>query len=345
MNHVLLVICALAVQMATAVAFAADPNDKVDLKKLVVKGTVPGPDLWRVSNGQNELWILGTLSPLPKRMKWNSLPIELVIQSSQAIMLPPSITFDFDDLGFFKKLSLAKSAIGITKNPEKEKLIDLVPHDVYQRWLRLKKKYLGRNKGVEKKRPLFAGHQLFKKALKKNGLTQDTKIAKKLLKVAKKHQVSVINPQLKLKLTDPKSIAKQFKKTAIDDISCFDKTLNRIETDLPTMKKRALAWSYGDVKTIQSLPYDSQDIACQTAFLNSSIAQDMGLEESRIRLQNIWLNHAKTALETHRSTFAIIPISHLLKEQGVLFELESANYQIEPPSTLTEEAVEISEAK
>ncbi len=341
----MILLSVIAFQMATVVAGAVEQHEGVDLKKLVVKGTVPGPDLWRVSNGENELWILGTLSPLPKKMKWNAQPIEAVISSSNAFMLPPSISFDLDDLGFFKKMSLAKSAIGITKNPEKEKLVDVLPKDIYARWLTLKTMYMGRNKGVEKKRPIFAGHQLFKKALKKNGLTEDTKILKKLLKVAKKHQVSVINPQLKLKLEDPKSIAKQFKKTAIDDINCFDKTLNRIETDLPTMKKRALAWSYGDVKTIKSLPYDSQDSACQSAFLDSTVAHDMGLKESQIRLQNIWLNHVKRALETHRSTFAIMPISYLLKGQGVLDELEAANYQIEPPSTLTEEPVEKSEAK
>ena len=340
MRIILFLLLLVNTQLSLSVAETVKETESIDLKKLVVKGTVPGPDLWRITDGNNELWILGTLSPLPKKMKWNSKPVEEIIKSSQAFMMPPSLFFSLKDIGFFKKLSLAKSAIGIKKNPEKEKLIDVLPEGIYSRWLVLKKKYIGNSKRIEKQRPIFAGHKLFNEALDETGLTKKTGITKKLLKVAKKNKISVIRPQVEVSLSDPKSAAKKFKKTELDDVTCFSKTLERIETDLPTMKARAVAWSYGDVKTIQGLPYVANDSACHSAVFNSSIGQDLGLNDSQSRLQSVWLDHAKSALQTNKSTFAIMPISYLLNEEGILFELESAGYQIEVPSTLIDDSMD-----
>ena len=213
MRLLFLLVMALQLQSMSTPLHAKNKSNSVALKKIVVLGTVPGPDLWKVSNGENVLWILGTLSPLPKKMDWNSKPIEEVIQSSQAFLLPPIFTISLDkNLGFFKKLSLVKSVIGIKKNPEKQKLIDIVPADLYTRWLVLKKKYMGNNKGIEKTRPIFASEKLFNKALKKTGLTRKTGITKKLKKVAKKNKLELIQPKVGIDLNKPKSILKKFKK-------------------------------------------------------------------------------------------------------------------------------------
>ncbi len=340
MRVLFLIFCSFVFQFTSAATQAAERSTSIDLKKLVVEGTVPGPDLWRVTDGKNELWILGTLSPLPKKMKWNSKPIEELIKSSQALMLPPSFFFSLEGVGFFKKLSLAKSAIGIKKSPNKEKLVDVLPEEVYQRWLLLKKKYIGNSKSIEKQRPIFASRKLFDKALGKTGLTRKTGITKKLTKVAKKNDIKIMRPSIKIELDDPKASIKTFKKSTMDDIQCFSKTLERIETDLMTMSTRAKAWSYGDVKTIKALPYVENDSICNTTVLESSVGQDLGLDETRAQLKTQWLTMAQTALQENKTTFAILPISFLLKEQGVLSELAAVGYQIEEPSTLIEEPID-----
>lgn len=67
-----------------------------DLETLVVTGVQPGPGLWRVSHEGNVLWILGTVSPLPAKMKWESAEVEAVIADSQQVLLPPSVTMTAD---------------------------------------------------------------------------------------------------------------------------------------------------------------------------------------------------------------------------------------------------------
>jgi len=303
-------------------------EEVIAIDSVVVYGIQKGPGLWKVSNGENTLWILGTLSPLPKRMKWESLEVEMVINDSQAYLVPPSVTAD---IGFFQGLSLATSAIGIKKNPDKKKLKDVVPAEIYARWLVLKKKYLGRNSKIEKSRPIFASSKLFDKAITKIGLTHNTKIEKKVRKLAKKSKLKFIRPTIKIDLNEPKSAIKKFKKTDISDLECFYKTLERLEGDLNIMRLRANAWARGDVTELKQLTFVNQNKSCISAILSNDIAKDMGIEDIQQRLRNLWLKNAKDALNTNKSTFAILPISSLLSENSYLKSLAEFGFQIKDP--------------
>src|SRR5688572_25206750 len=46
----------------------------------------PGPRLWRVNSGNHTLWILGTQTPLPQRMKWRSAEVEAAIAASNEVL-------------------------------------------------------------------------------------------------------------------------------------------------------------------------------------------------------------------------------------------------------------------
>lgn len=320
----------LPFQMMSSLVDAKNNPDSVALKKLVVVGTVPGPDLWKVSAGENVLWILGTLSPLPKKMDWNSAPVAQVIESSQAFLLTPTVR---TELGFFKKLSLATSVIGIKKNPNKQKLKDVLPIDLYRRWLLLKQKYMGNSQGIEKTRPIYASQKLLDKALGETGLKRDTGITKKLKKVAKTHNIELIQPEILIDLQQPKAALKKFKKSAMNDLECFTKTMERIETDLDAMQTRAVAWSYGDVATIKSLPFVDDTQACSAALLNSELAQDIGITDIRSRLRTVWINAAKTALKKNKSTFAVWPIAQLLSNESILTDFAAAGFTVDTPSS------------
>ncbi len=304
------------------------PKNVVSLEKIVVFGIRPGPKLWKVSKGEHVLWVMGTLNYLPKHMKWYSSHVSEVIAQSQAFLLPPGVTAE---IGFFKGLSLATSAIGIKKNPDKKKLINVVPAKDYARWLALKEKYIGRDRGVEKLRPIFAAMKLFDKAIKKVGLVDDTKVEKKVRKLAKKNKLEFIKPFLTIDLNKPKAALKKFKKTEISDLECFTKTLTRTETDLILMKQRAYAWADGDISQLKALAFSGQNKACTSALLNNEIAQDVGMVDLPVRLRKIWLEKAEEALTKHNSSFAIMPVYHLLGENSYLNDLAKRGYTITAP--------------
>ena len=72
-------------QAATSPA-SADAPPITDLATMVVSGAQPGPGMWKVSKGDHVLWILGTLSPLPKKMEWVSGDVEDVIAQAQEVI-------------------------------------------------------------------------------------------------------------------------------------------------------------------------------------------------------------------------------------------------------------------
>jgi uncharacterized protein YbaP (TraB family) len=284
--------------------------------------------MWKVTKGENTLWILGTLSPLPKKMVWESLQVEMVLHDSQAYLLPPSVTAD---VGFFQGISLASSAIGIKKNPGKKKLKDVLPDDIYARWLVLKEKYLGNNRKIEKSRPIFAAAKLFDKAINKIGLTYNTKVEKKVRKPAKKNKLEFIRPTLKIELNKPKAALKKFKKSDISDQECFIKTLDRLEGDINNMRLRANAWAMGNIAKLQELTFPDQNKSCTSAILNNDIAKDVGMDNIKERVRMLWLEKAKESLNANKSTFAILSISNLLSEDGYLDSLAAEGYLIKSP--------------
>ena len=298
------------------------------VEEVIAYGVRPGPELWKVTNGENALWIMGTLSPLPKKMTWHSELVEAVIEDSQAYLLPPSVSAD---VGFFQGLSLATSTIGIKKNPNKQKLKDILPTDIYTRWLVLKKKYLGKNKSIEKTRPIFASGKLFDKAISKIGLTYNTKVGKKITKMAKKNKLEFISPTIKIDLNKSKSAIKKFKKSQISDLDCFVKTLDTLETDLKAMHSRAHAWAAGEVSKLKALQINNQNKACTSAILDNEIAKDMGILDIRSRLRQTWIDEASKTLTNNKSTFAILPISTLLDNENVLNILIEKGYTVEVP--------------
>lgn len=309
-------------------ATSSDNQTNYEIEEVVAIGIRPGPELWKVSNGENELWILGTLSPLPKKMIWHTQIVEEILKDSQVLILPPAVTAK---IGFFQSISLAASAIGIKKNPKKQKLKDLMPAELYARWSVLKKKYIGKDRGIEKIRPIFASEELFQKAIKKIGLKSETGINKKVRKMAKKNKLELISPKITLDLNKPKAAMKKFKKSELSDLECFTKIIERIEIDLESMRLRAFAWAYGDITKIKNLPYPDDDNTCTNVILNSDIARDVGVTNIRSRLRAIWIEEAKKALTHNKSTFALLPIRNLLSENNYLNDLSALGYVITVP--------------
>lgn len=167
----LLILSPLAAGAQAAAPTAAVELPEVrDLAPIVVSGVQPGPGMWRVSRDGRVLHLLGTLSPLPRDIDWISRDVEAVIAQSQEVLQPPSVAVD-SGVGMFRSVLLIPSALKARRNPDGKILDEVVPADDYARWSALKARYIGRNKGVEKWRPIFAARELCQAAIWKSGLS------------------------------------------------------------------------------------------------------------------------------------------------------------------------------
>jgi uncharacterized protein YbaP (TraB family) len=317
-------------------AFAAEdaataPMGTRVLDTVVVSGELPGPGLWKVSKGDHVMWVLGALTPTPRRMVWQSKAVESVIADADAVLLHPTASLRLGKGGIFGGLFLLPSLMGARKSADERELKEVLPPELYARWTLLRDRYLGRARAVEKRRPIFAVYALYEKATEKSGLSHEPFVGKVVRKAAKRHGIELIQPKIELVLENPRSTIKAFKQSELDDLECFARTLQHLEQDLETMKDRANAWATGDVALMQSLPYTDQSKACIDAILQNSAVQGSGLTDLPERLQNEWLTAAEAALAKHAQVFALLPMNELIEADGYLALLRAKGYAVEAP--------------
>lgn len=299
-------------------------NPAID--EVLVTGERPGPGMWHISKDGHDLWVLATLRPLPKNMTWRSVLVEQRIASSQEVLSPPDVDVD---VGFFRGITLIPALLRARKSPDGRTLEEILPHDLYIRWLALRVKYLGSYD--EHKRPILAAIDLFESALNQSGLTDNTGVWSTVEKAAKKDHVPVQPVQLKIKLQDAKGAVHDLGNIPQGaEIDCFAKTVERLEVDLQPMRQRANFWSLGDIQGLRSLPYPDGEGACLNAFLAVPQFRDQ-YESARSRLQDLWLSSAKTALANNASSFAVLPITALLKDDGAIDRLKQQGYEVQEP--------------
>ncbi len=54
---------------------------------VVVLGERTGPGLWHVHRGAAQVWILGSMSPLPRGITWRSKQVEQVLDGSSRVLV------------------------------------------------------------------------------------------------------------------------------------------------------------------------------------------------------------------------------------------------------------------
>jgi hypothetical protein len=322
-----LVLLACGTELASAVEEPSPPIEEV-----LVTGQQPGPGLWKVTRPadgtDHVLWILGSYGPLPKKLGWRSAELEAALAESQAVIAPVSMRASVGPLG---GVTLLPSLVGLRRNPDDARLEDVLPAELYARWLSLKQRYIGKDADIETWRPIFAAQELYEKALRKSGLEPFGVVWPAVEKLARKAKVKIVEPEVTVRIDKPRAAIKEFKQAPLDDVECFAKTLERLESDLDLMKVRANAWATGDVEKLRALAPVDNASACIAVALNAQVMQDRGYTDWPARRAAAWLDAVEVALADNRSTVAVLSIDQILKPDGFVAQLRARGYVIEDP--------------
>ena len=317
------------------------PAGDEPLEEVVVTGEFPGPGMWKVRRPDDPaghtLWIIGDPPPLPKRMKWKSSKVEAVVRSAQQVLRDSSVDMEADEkIGVFRGLTLLPAILKARKNPDEATLKDLLPPDLYVRWERQKKLYLGNESGVESWRPIFAANKLRKAAFDELNLRENGMVWDVVGKIAEKGKIPVKTPQLKFvfKRSELRDKIKEFSRESLSDVECFATTLQLTEAlaDRDTENARAHAWATADINTLAQLPVlPAPYLPCIAAVMSSQVAREMIPADIREQLYALWVDTARQSLATNQTTFAIVPLVKLTHKDGYLARLKAKGYEIEAP--------------
>lgn len=305
------------------------PAKPVDLQTVTVRGAQPGPALWEVRKGDHVLWVLGTISPLPKYATWQWTQLEQALGKSSEMLEAPSARLKMPP-SLFSRLALQPAA---RLNSGGATLERILPADMYQRWRVLRHEYLHDDDAYEYQRPIIVAEQLFTKALDAHGLTGDTDVEDIVEKLARKHgtrQVPVRYELVIRKVPKPNGGADSDQQQGI---ACLDETMQIIEHDMPKLTQRANAWATGDTATLQKLMENSRE-PCVVSAINGDFEHQLNVTDLPQRINAAWVKEADLALTRNRRTVAVLTMEQLTSPTGYLATLRSMGYLVQPPADL-----------
>jgi hypothetical protein len=324
---------AAVLSLGAATAQTSDDGRLEELEEVVVTGRMPGPPLWKVSNGANTLWILPLIDAYPRQMEWQSARVEQLIAQSQEYIDRPRALRGIATMNPLALVRAARSMNRSTRLPEGTTLEDVLPADLYQRFVALKSRYVPRDRDIERLTPMAAARVLQESVLEREGLElmlynridSPPVIASQVNRWVKRNK--------RIRRTTPThartnrvsygefgTIGKVLKEASESteftawEAACFEKFLAYFESGIEPVKRRANAWAQGHTSDLVNptplfggsnacrnppvLAADSTALAKlrkQNAALAESLADD-GVESVRISKER-WLSAAEAALE------------------------------------------------
>jgi uncharacterized protein YbaP (TraB family) len=305
-------------------------------EEVVVTGEQPGPQLWRATRDGRTLWILGTVSEKPADITWHAKQVAAVLDDTQLVIdqqlqgttWPANLEIKLDTISPFKKMSMGRKLSELRNEHAPPPLRDVLPAPLYERFARLKRKYLPEHTRIESQRPRIAASTLYSAAVAANGLTTQALIHETVHRLARKRRVKVTEITLEIEV-DPETllaINKEFNQIPLAaELACLEDTIERIETDLPSVTARANAWAVGDVNALRELPFLTRE-SCDTVRFGAP-----RWSELHSRLENHWLDSIEAAVTKNSSTLVLLDMSELLQPDGLLAALISRGFSVEGP--------------
>jgi uncharacterized protein YbaP (TraB family) len=292
-------------------------------EEVVVEGRHEGPRMWIVRKGNHTLWILGTISPLPKKMVWQPDAVQEVLRNVQEVVPAwPAYTIGVNPI---TALRVYIEWRHLQKPPDHMPLKEALPPELYARVAALKARYDPNDNKLEEMRPMLAARQLLLRVFDASGLAVHNEVQQQVLRLARTQGVRV--HQDKLRIEDPVKVLKDVEATPLSgEVACLDAVVTLLETDLAPMQAKARAWALGDVETLRRLPHSDDRTACVAAVSTSERVRKL-----ITRALDAWLIAIEDSLTRNPGTLAVQSMDRLLGDDGGLAALRAKGYLVEGP--------------
>jgi uncharacterized protein YbaP (TraB family) len=296
----------------------ADQAPAQVLDDLVVTGERPGPGLWHVHRGGAQMWIMGSMSPLPKGITWRSKQVEQLLGSTNQVLVQKPF-----EIGIARILWLLITEHSVLMLTGGKRLKDVLPAELHARFATQRAKYTGDPNKWERFRPLIAAAFLQQAAFHQVGLSTRVDLGAAMRSLAKKHHVEVEE----IKIAGVSDVMEALKTLPpATENACVAASLVTVESDLPRLVDRALAWADGNVERIEKLREPAEVDACRAA-----LDAGVGAADLIARMRRTWLSAIETHLQDREVTVAVVNIDMLLEPGGLLDELRAKGYEVDAP--------------
>jgi len=300
-----------------------------------VQGEAGRPQIWLYRRGDKQVWILGSVTTIPRNTAFDASEIARKISDSSTVVGAPGQAIG-ENIGLFRALTLWGSVHKEKFNKGDARLSDLLPAATYAHWQSLKSKLLGSNDGTERLRPMYAAYELFKAASKQMDFSDISPASAAVRDTARKLGRDVVDGRFHLPVSDARVTVAAFEVSRADDIACLERTMTAIDELLPNVLRLRDAWATGDMPTLEeSTKHDTTVNYCWAMLTNQAIAKNEGVSDLQSAMDQSWLQAVNTALTKGNSVFTVLPAADLIAGRGPAALLLRDGFVLEEPAEIS----------
>ena len=305
-----------ALALSSMACHADQPPSVMD--ELIVTGERTGPGMWHVRHDAAQVWILGSMSPLPKGITWRATEVEKVLDGTSQVLVQKPF-----EIGIARILWLLITERSVLMVRGGKRLKDVLPADLHARYAAQRAKYTDDPDKWERFRPLIAAAFLQQAAFHQVGLSTRLDLGAAVRSLAKKRHVRV--EEIKIAGVSDVMDALKSLPPATENI-CVDASLVTVERDLPRLLDRAQAWASGNVERIEKLREPAEVDACRAA-----LDTGVGAADLIARIRRTWLGTIEKYLQGAGVTLVVVNMDLLLEPGGLLDQLREKGYPVDAP--------------
>ncbi|MDE2112772.1 MAG: TraB/GumN family protein [Alphaproteobacteria bacterium] len=312
------IVVAMSLLLLSASSVAEDrppPVDDWTNEVVVVRAQQSGPAFWHLSRGDSEIWILGTLGPMPEKLGWDTTQLAQVIDGARVVLMPPEASANIFEIGWF--LLTNSSVLSI---PEGKTLEETLPPDLRARFVAARESIKRGADRYEDDPPVVAALKLENDFSKANELSWDEP-RQTVEKTARKAHVKVRN------IADYSALAmvKEFLRLPPEaGRACLENAVSDVEIRSVHAVPAADAWAVGDVKGIKANYSPGNLEKCAKLTVSFSKLYERGVNDSLAAIDDALAKPGKTVM--------LVDIGSLLRNTGVAEKLRAHGVVIEGPA-------------
>lgn len=312
---VALTLCLLSFD-AAAQTVETKPAENWGAPEIVEVQAAPGPAVWHLTRGNSEVWILGTVGGMPDGLKWNKDYLAQLLDGARAILMPPRPSIGVFEGAWFVIVNGGKFSL-----PRGQSLEPSLSDGLRARFVATREK-LDRDEGrYRTDTPLRAALRLQQDLQDKLDLTRDEP-RETIDRLARARHVQSA-PIARYEVLDA---AEDVLKLDPDQQRvCLAQSIEDVDRQFTHAVPAAQAWAIGDIRNVKANYAELRLVDCITSQVHS-VAD---ISERDVADYTSAIN---AALDQPGKTIAVIDISPLLRQGGVLERLEALHVAIEGPA-------------
>jgi hypothetical protein len=288
----------------------AEPEISTVVEALEVVAKAPGPAMWRVSRGDSQVVIMGTVSPVAHLLAWDDRRLRRNLTGARQLLVPSR------PVGSAKAmLDYALGDRGKIRVAGKTTLEDRLPPDLAARFAGAVAASHQPLSKYDRWKPAAAGVMLLGDFDRAAGLSR----GKPIITVTRLAQTMKVPVTAAGKVDIAKVLGDGARLNDAQNIACLAVAVEQVGRLAGAPGELGKAWAAGDLRAVQRL-YTPR-IPDQCPLLNPVLDKEVAASADLV----------EDALKTPGRSVALIDMSLLLRPGGVLDRLSEAGDQIDTP--------------